>query len=59
MNKTPDLDPIVLDDIDPTSEWVEETEDPVFEADFDFDVALAGDELEADLVAPSDGDQDW
>ena len=56
MNKTPDLDPIVLDDIDPTSEWVEETEDPVFEADFDFDAALAGDELEADLVAPSDGD---
>ena len=52
MNKTPDLDPIVLDDIDPTSEWVEETEDLVFEADFDIDVALAGDE--ADLVAPSD-----
>eukprot|EP00253_Pinus_taeda_P008053 PITA_08053 len=44
MSKTPDLDPIVLDDIDPTSEWVEETEDPVFEADFDIDMALAGDE---------------
>ena len=56
MNKTPDLDPIVLDDIDPTSEWVEEIEDPVFEVDFYFDAALAGDELEADLVAPSDGD---
>ena len=56
MNKTPDLDPIVLADIDPTSEWVEKIEDPVFEADFDFDAALAGGEFEADLVAPSDED---
>eukprot|EP00253_Pinus_taeda_P033798 PITA_33798 len=52
MNKTPDLDPIVLDDIDPTSEFVEETKDPVFDADFDIDMALAGDE--ADLVATSE-----
>ena len=52
MRKSPDLDPIVLDDIDPTSEWVEETEDPVFEADFDIDMALAGDE--ADYVAASE-----
>lgn len=52
MSKSPDLDPIVLDDIDPTSEWVEETEDPVFEADFDIDMALAGDE--ADYVAASE-----
>ena len=44
MSKSPDLDPIVLDDIDPTSKWVEETEDLVFEADFDIDMALAGDE---------------
>ena len=51
MSKTPDLDPIVLDDIDPTSEWVEETEEPVFEADSDIDMALAGDE--ADYVAES------
>ena len=56
MNETPDLYPIVLDDIDPTSEWVEEIEDPVFEADFDFDAAVAGGEFEADLVAPSDAD---
>ena len=56
MNKTLDLDPIVLDDIDPTLEWVEETEDPVFEADFDSDAVLVGDEFEADLVAPPDGD---
>ena len=52
MSKSPDLDPIVLDDIDPTSEWVEETEDPVFEADFDIDMALAEDE--ADYVAASE-----
>eukprot|EP00253_Pinus_taeda_P010457 PITA_10457 len=51
MNRRPDLDPIVLDDINPTSEWVEETEDPVFDVDFDIDMALGGDE--ADLVAPS------
>ena len=52
IRKTPDLDPIVLDDIDPTLEWVEETEEPVFEADFDIDMALAGDE--ADYVAASE-----
>eukprot|EP00253_Pinus_taeda_P025112 PITA_25112 len=50
-NKTCDLDPIVLDNIDPTSEWVEETEDPMFEADFHIDVALAGDD--EDFVAAS------
>ena len=42
----------MLDDIDPTSEWVEETEDPLFEADFDIEMALAGDE--ADYVAASE-----
>ena len=52
MNKKPDRDPIVLNDIDPTSKLVEETEDLVFEADFDIDMALARDE--ANLVAPSD-----
>eukprot|EP00253_Pinus_taeda_P030731 PITA_30731 len=52
MNKTPDLDPIVLGYIDPTSEWVEETEDLVFDADFDINMALAGDE--ADYVAASE-----
>ena len=52
IRKTPDLDPIVLDDIDPTSEWVEETEEPVFEADFDIDMALAGDD--ADYVVASE-----
>eukprot|EP00253_Pinus_taeda_P003754 PITA_03754 len=59
MRKSPDLDPIVLDDIDPTSKWVEETEDLVFKADFDIDMALVGDEadyvvaLEPGLVAAS------
>eukprot|EP00253_Pinus_taeda_P010623 PITA_10623 len=52
MSKILDLDPIVLDDIDPTSEWVEEIEDPVFEVDFDIDMALVGDE--ADYVAASE-----
>ncbi len=52
INKRLDLDPIVLDDIDPTSEWVEETEEPVFEADFDIDMALAGNE--ANFVAASE-----
>ena len=52
MSKTPNPDPIVLDDIDPTSKWVEETEDPVFEDDFDIDMALAGDG--ADYVAASE-----
>jgi len=59
MSKTPNLDPIVLDDIDPTSEdidptseWVEEIEEPVFEADFDINMALAGDD--ADYVVASE-----
>jgi len=52
MRKSLVLDPIVLDDIDPTSEWVKETEDPVFEADFGINMALAGDK--ADYVAASE-----
>jgi len=52
MRKTPDLDPIVLENIDPTSKWVEETEEPVFEADFDIDMALAG--VVADYVVASE-----
>ena len=51
MSKTLDLDPIVLDDIDPTSEWVK-TEEPVLEADFDIHMALAG--VEADYVVASE-----
>eukprot|EP00253_Pinus_taeda_P004265 PITA_04265 len=52
MSKTPNLDPIVSDNIDPTSEWVEETKEPMFEVDFDIDMALARDE--ADYVAASE-----
>jgi hypothetical protein len=32
-----DTDPIVLDDIDPTSEWVEESHPTEFDPDFDID----------------------
>eukprot|EP00253_Pinus_taeda_P009841 PITA_09841 len=46
MKKTRDLDPIVLDDIDPTSEWVGEIEDLMFEANFDINMALVGDEVD-------------
>jgi len=52
MRKTHDLDPIMLDNIDPTSEWVEETQDPLFDVDFYIGMELVWDEL--DLVAPSE-----
>jgi len=42
MNRRPDLDPIVLDDIYPTLEWVEEIEEPEFDVDFDIDMSLRG-----------------
>eukprot|EP00253_Pinus_taeda_P021429 PITA_21429 len=53
-NKRPDLDPIVLDDIDPTSEWVEEIEDLEFNVDFDVETDFGGVNPNADLVAPSE-----
>ena len=59
MNKTPDLDPIVLDDIDPTSKWVEEIEDPVFEADFDFDGISGGVNLKQIWWHHQMETQDW
>jgi hypothetical protein len=37
LNKRPDTDPIVLDDIDPTSEWVEESHPTEFDPDYDID----------------------
>jgi hypothetical protein len=37
LNKRPDTDPIVLDDIDPTSEWVEESHPTEFDPDRDMD----------------------
>jgi hypothetical protein len=37
LNKRPDTDPIVLDDIYPTSEWVEESHPTEFDPDRDMD----------------------
>ena len=37
LNKTPDSDPIVLEDIDPTSDWVVESRPPEFDPDEDLD----------------------
>ena len=45
LNKRPDTDPIVLDDVDPTSDWVVETEQPELDPDFDLEVeALLADD---------------
>ena len=49
MSKIPDTDPIVLDDIDPTSDWVVETQPPEFGDDIDV-------ELEDLLDVPLDAD---
>ena len=38
MNKRPDTDPIVLDDIDPNLEWVVETQPPKFGDDIDVEL---------------------
>jgi hypothetical protein len=42
LNKRLDSDPIVLDDVDPTSDWVAETHPPEFDVDYDLEVELAG-----------------
>jgi hypothetical protein len=42
LNKRPDTDPIVLDDVDPTSDWVAETHPPEFDVDHDIEMELAG-----------------
>jgi hypothetical protein len=42
LNKRPDSNPIVLDDVDPTSDWVAETHPPEFDVDYDLEVELAG-----------------
>jgi len=53
MNKRPDTDPIVLDDIDPTSDWLVETQEPEFDPDFDIELDAAGDlTMEADPLLP-------
>ena len=43
MNKRPDTDPIVLDDIDPTSDWLVEIQEPEFDPYFDIELDAAGD----------------
>jgi hypothetical protein len=55
LNKRPDSDPIVLDDVDPTSDWVVETHPPEFDVDYDLEVELAGQvQMDADpLLGPA------
>ena len=58
LNKRPDTDIIVLDDIDPSLEWVEESHPNEFEVDFDVNlrlilissIELGGVDPNADLV---------
>jgi len=54
LNKRPDTDPIVLDDVDPTSDWVAETHPPEFDDDHDLEMELAGQaQMDADpLLGP-------
>jgi len=40
LNKRPDSDPIVLDDVDPNSDWVVETHPPEFDVDFDLELDM-------------------
>ena len=42
LNKRPDTDPIMLDDVDPTSDWVVETHPPEFDVDYNLEVDGAG-----------------
>jgi len=54
LNKRPDSDPIVLEDIDPTSDWVVESCPPEFdrETSLDFDLDMEATMLNVDpLVA--------
>jgi hypothetical protein len=54
LNKRPDTDPIVLDDVDPTSDWVVETHPPEFDDDHDLEMELAGQaQLDADPLLGS------
>ena len=57
LNRRPDTDPIVLDDIDPTSEWVEESQPAEFDPD---DLGWMGLDQESDepLVALPPSSQD-
>ena len=48
LNKRLDTDPIVLEDVDPTSDWVVEAQSPEFDIDYDLEVEM---ELADDAVA--------
>jgi hypothetical protein len=54
LNKRPDADPIVLDDVDPTSDWVAKTHSLEFDVDHDLEMELAGQaQMDADpLLGP-------
>ena len=50
MNRKPDTDLIVLDDIDPTSDWVVETQVPKFDHDVNLDMDIEMEDLMEVLV---------
>ena len=53
MNRKPDTDLIVLDDIDPTSDWVVETQELEFDPNFNIEVdATSNVSLEAYPLLP-------
>jgi hypothetical protein len=54
LNKRLDSDPIVLDDVDSTSDWVAKTHPPKFDVDDDLEAELAGQvQMDADpLLGP-------
>eukprot|EP00253_Pinus_taeda_P035111 PITA_35111 len=62
LNKSPDSDPIVLEDIDPTSDWVVDTHPTEFDSDEDLDLDLQMEasleqnvQLNADPLVPASG----
>ena len=58
LNKTPDTEPIGLEDIDPNSEWVVESQLAKFEFNFDIEVEdeLRWDALDVDPLVPNPRD---
>ena len=59
LNKRLDTDPIMLDDIDPNSEWVVESHLAKFELDFDIDAYdLRWDTLDANPLVAGDAGAD-
>jgi hypothetical protein len=56
LNKRPDPNPIVLDDVDPTSDWVVENHPPEFDVDHDLEMELAWQvQMDADPLLGSRG----